>query len=103
MQPRYGSVALGLVLLMTASATLSAQDNKDRRVEEYECRDIMRDSGGNRDVSIAFLHGYLLGKSNTTQFNLDKSGSKLMLLSSAVYPTQRKKHWKRWLQSKNDG
>jgi hypothetical protein len=62
----------GLALLLAASPMAQAQDSKDRRVEQYECRDIMRESGANRDVSIAFLHGFLLGKSASASFNLDK-------------------------------
>ena len=31
----------------------------------------MRESGTNRDVAIAFLHGFLLGKSGSTKFNID--------------------------------
>lgn len=62
---------LATVLVATNPAILLAQDSKDRRVEQYECRDIMRDSGVNRDVSVAFLHGYLLGKSGSSAFNLD--------------------------------
>ena len=31
----------------------------------------MRESGENRDVAIAFLHGFLLGKSGKTNFNVD--------------------------------
>jgi hypothetical protein len=49
----------------------SAQDNKERTVEQYLCKDVMRESGGNRDVAIAFLHGFLLGKSGGSKFNLD--------------------------------
>lgn len=48
-----------------------AQDNLDRTIEQYKCRDVMRESGSGRDVAIAFLHGYLLGKSNSQNFNLD--------------------------------
>jgi hypothetical protein len=48
-----------------------AQDTKDRAVEQYLCKDVMRDSGANRDVAIAFLHGFLLGKSGNSKFNLD--------------------------------
>jgi hypothetical protein len=62
----------GLALLLTGSSIAQAQDSKDRQVEQYECKDIMRDSGANRDVSIAFLHGFLLGKSASSSFNLDK-------------------------------
>src|SRR5215470_4684403 len=48
-----------------------AQDSKDRTVEQYTCKDVMRESGANRDVVIAFLHGYLLGKSGSSKFNVD--------------------------------
>lgn len=49
-----------------------AQNKGDRSVEQYTCKDIMRDSGPSRDVAIAFIHAYLLGKSNATTFNPDK-------------------------------
>ena len=48
-----------------------AQDNKNRTVDQYKCREVMRDSGVNRDIAIAFLHGFLLGKSGGQSFNLD--------------------------------
>jgi hypothetical protein len=50
---------------------VNAQDGRDRTVDQFQCRDIMRDSGADRDVAIAFLHGFLLGKSGLVQFNLD--------------------------------
>jgi hypothetical protein len=63
--------------MLIAGAAL-AQDKKDkvpdsgdRAVEQYSCKDVMRESGGNRDVAIAFLHGYLLGKSGGSGFNLE--------------------------------
>lgn len=49
-----------------------AQSERNRAVEQYACKDVMRESGANRDVAIAFLHGYLLGKSGGSSFNLDK-------------------------------
>ena len=49
----------------------SAQNAKDRTIEQYSCKDIVRESGADRDVAIAFLHGYLLGKSGSSKFNLD--------------------------------
>jgi hypothetical protein len=30
----------------------------------------MREGAGSREIAIAFLHGYLLGKSGTSKFNL---------------------------------
>jgi len=70
--PKNICVTVAIAILFTAKATLSlGQDVKDRQVEQYECKDILRDSGGNRDVAIAFLHGFLLGKSEGSKFNLD--------------------------------
>jgi len=47
-----------------------AQDSQTRTIEQYTCKD-MREAGADRDIAIAFLHGFLLGKSGTTSFNLD--------------------------------
>ena len=66
-------VAIASILMFAAIgvSSASAQDKSDRSVEQYTCKDIMRESGPSRDVSIAFIHGYLLGKSGATTFNID--------------------------------
>ncbi len=64
-------VILLAAVLAGWSGLAYAQDNLDRTMEQYKCRDVMRESGSGRDVAIAFLHGYLLGKSNSQNFNLD--------------------------------
>ena len=61
--------AIGLVI-GAGMNSLSAQDEGKRNIEQYLCKDVMRESGTNRDVAIAFLHGYLLGKSGTSSFDL---------------------------------
>jgi len=48
-----------------------AQVQSERSIEQYTCKDIMRDTGPNREIAIAFLHGYMLGKSGTSKFNVD--------------------------------
>jgi len=35
------------------------------------CKDVMRLSGSDRDISLAFAHGYMLGKKGTTQYDVD--------------------------------
>jgi hypothetical protein len=63
---------IGPALILAALAgSASAQDNLNRTVDQYKCRDVMREAGSNRDIAIAFLHGYLLGKSGGQGFNLD--------------------------------
>jgi HdeA/HdeB family len=56
---------------MFATATGYAQDTGDHTIEQFSCKDVMRDSGSTRDVAIAFLHGFLLGKSGSSKFNIE--------------------------------
>jgi hypothetical protein len=56
---------------MLAALPASAQDKGDRTVEQYSCKDVMRESGANRDVAIAFLHGFIVGKSGDNKFNVE--------------------------------
>jgi hypothetical protein len=64
-----------IIALIAAFACLTgptgAQENLNRTIDQYKCRDVMRESGANRDIAIAFLHGFLLGKSGGQNFNLD--------------------------------
>ena len=48
-----------------------AEEAGDRTVEQYRCKDVMRESGSNREIAIAFLHGFLIGKSGSSKFNVD--------------------------------
>jgi len=59
------------LLIAIGLGPVSAQNAKDRTVEQYSCKDILRESGADRDVAIAFLHGFLLGRSGNSKFNLD--------------------------------
>jgi hypothetical protein len=73
--PRLGAkiVAMGM-LGAAAAAGMSAafaQDKAERSVDQYTCKDVMRESGSSRDVAIAFIHAYLLGRANATTFNVD--------------------------------
>lgn len=61
-----------LAALLAGSAALAQdKDRGERTIAQYSCKDVMRESGGNRDVAIAFLHGYLLGKSGGSTFNVE--------------------------------
>ena len=90
-------VSLGLLLAAAPAAV--AQTELDRTIDQYSCKDVLRESGANREVAVAFLHGFLLGKSGTTKFNLntlrsqsdqfidlclDKSGAKAIDVMSSV-------------------
>jgi len=76
---RAAAIAAALAMTATTLGSAAAQDAKqkaapaaaDRVVEQYTCKEIMRESGPNREVAIAFLHGFLLGKSGSSKFNVD--------------------------------
>jgi len=57
--------------LIGLPAAAFAQDSSARNVDQYTCKDIMRGSDDSRTTAIAFLHGFLLGKSGSSAFNLD--------------------------------
>ena len=65
------SAASGLLAVLSLGPA-SAQQDMSRTIEQYACKDVMRENGTNRDVAIAFLHGFLLGKSSGSKFDLDK-------------------------------
>jgi hypothetical protein len=60
--------AAAIALVGAGTVGANAQD-AERSVEQYTCRDIIRES--DRDASIAFLHGYLLGKSGNSNFSIE--------------------------------
>jgi HdeA/HdeB family len=54
-----------------ATGSAQAQSQADRTIEQFKCKDVMREPDQNRAVAIAFLHGYLLGKSGDSKFNVE--------------------------------
>ena len=56
---------------MAAPVAIMAQTATDRTVELFTCKDVMREPNTSREVAIAFLHGYLLGKSGGSKFNVE--------------------------------
>jgi hypothetical protein len=67
---RAAAAVLALAGSYSASPA-SAEEPGDRTIEQYNCKDVMRESGSNRDVAIAFLHGFITGKSGSSKFNVD--------------------------------
>ncbi len=63
--------AFACVVAVGLATSASAQDNTMRKINDYTCKDVMRDNGEGRDIAIAFMHGYLLGKAGATEFDLE--------------------------------
>ena len=68
----YRYIALSVLLLLALGVSwATAQTANTRTVDQYVCKDVMREHGDNRDVTIEFLHGFLLGKSGSASFDID--------------------------------
>jgi hypothetical protein len=63
------SALLCAVIVSATASSAFAQDSSQRRIDQYECKDILREPDARREVAIAFLHGYLLGKAGATAFS----------------------------------
>ena len=60
-----------LVTVLSGASSAPAQTPSDRVIEAFTCKDVMREPNTSREVAIAFLHGYLLGKSGGSKFNVE--------------------------------
>ena len=65
------AVAAFIAFAVLACGWTAVQAANTRTIEQYTCKDVMREHGDNRDVTIAFLHGFLLGKSGSSAFDID--------------------------------
>lgn len=66
-----GCAAVILVAGQCWAAPGAAQTATDRTIELFTCKDVMREPNASREVAIAFLHGWLLGKSGGSEFNVE--------------------------------
>jgi len=72
MKARWGAAAaIAIIATILCDDVASTQPAATRNIGQYSCKDVMREHGDNRDVAIAFLHGFILGKSGGSTFNLD--------------------------------
>lgn len=60
-----------LTVMLGLLGTIAARAANDRTVDQYTCKEVMRESGASRNAAIAFLHGFILGKSGGQKFNLE--------------------------------
>jgi HdeA/HdeB family len=72
MMHRHRKITLSVLIMFGLGlGWASAQSGNSRTVDQYTCKDVMREHGDNRDVTIAFLHGFLVGKSGSPAFDID--------------------------------
>jgi hypothetical protein len=57
-----------MVLSLGISVGFAEEPAKPNDLNNYLCKDFMRLSGEEREVALALVHGYRLGKKGTTQY-----------------------------------
>jgi len=63
------AVAVTFTMLCLGGSTAFAGElSEPRDFKDNQCKDIMILSGEDREIAIAFAHGYRLGKKNTTRY-----------------------------------
>ena len=66
------NVVVTSVLLGSGSAALAEPPESPKDLNDFVCKDLMRLSGSERENALALVHGYRLGKVNTTKYEIDK-------------------------------
>jgi len=64
-------LAAASVLALLAPTAAFAEQTLERSVDQFTCKQVMAEPPGVREATVAFMHGYLLGKSNTATFNIE--------------------------------
>ena len=65
------TAAVASVLLVGTTAALAEDESTQKNLNDFVCKDVMRLSGSDRDNTLALVHGYRLGKMNTTTYEIE--------------------------------
>ena len=71
-----GTACLVFVFLTSGVPVHAEADSKAGDLNNYLCKDLMRFSGTTRDIAIGVLHGFYLGKKNTTTYDIESLSQK---------------------------
>jgi hypothetical protein len=66
------AIVVAAVFCVSLAGVSVAGTNESKDLNTISCKDIMRLSGGDRDISMGVIHGYLLGKKGTSKYKSDR-------------------------------
>ena len=72
--PKLLTAAAITALFFGGSAALAEEKPQMKDMADSLCKDVMRYSGEDRVIALAILHGYRLGKKNTTKYDPEALG-----------------------------
>ena len=65
------AAALTSALFVGGSAIAADETSNAKDLNAFQCKDVMRLSGSERENALALVHGYRLGKMNTTKYEIE--------------------------------
>lgn len=65
------TAALASALLGGGAAIAAEEPSAKKDLRDFSCKEVMRLSGSERENALALVHGYRLGKMNTTQYEIE--------------------------------
>jgi hypothetical protein len=65
------TAALSSVLILGGTIALAEDAPSQKDLSVFVCKDIMRLSGSERESALALVHGYRLGKMDTTKYDIE--------------------------------
>lgn len=66
-----GAAALTLILFGGGPAFSAEEPSDEEDLSVFVCKDVMRLSGSERENALALVHGYRLGKMDTTKYDIE--------------------------------
>lgn len=73
LKSHHGLLAAVTVAALSLSGTsaIAGTPSNTKDLNSYLCKDVLRTTGEDRIIALALLHGYQLGKKNTTLFKTE--------------------------------
>ena len=65
------TAALACALFSGGSAIAAEEPSAQKDLSTFQCKDVMRLSGSERENALALVHGYRLGKMGTTEYDIE--------------------------------
>jgi len=65
------AAAVTSTLFVGGAAIAAEQSSNQKDLSTFQCKDVMRLSGNERENALSLVHGYRLGKMNTTQYEIE--------------------------------
>jgi C1A family cysteine protease len=62
---------LAAIMMAAMPGAGSADEGALKDLPAVKCKDVMRVGGAERDIAVAFIHGYLTGKAGKTKIDTD--------------------------------